>query len=112
MKILPLDNDWEPEWPITRKNAASGDDEPASGLAGLTARLSATDGGTTIHASLSVSLAERSGAPGVYYGTIQGDDLRAQLVTYIGKVVYEVVGDGTNVFISVPRKVVERRRAA
>ena len=111
MKTLPLDNDWEALWPFTRHNTSTGILEAAAGLVGLTARLSATDGGAAIHANLSVSILERASTPGEYFGIIQGDDLRTHLAAYIGKVIWEVVGDGTNVFISEARRVRERRRA-
>jgi len=110
LKTVSLDNDWELEYAATRKNASTGAIEPATGLAGLTGRLSATDAGATIHASLSVSLSER-GTTGIYFGVLQGDDLRAQLAaSFTNVVIYEVFGDGTNVLTSVPRLVAAVRR--
>lgn len=109
MKAVALDNDWEAEWRATRKNASTGTIEPATGLAGLVARFSATDGGSAIHSSLSVNLTER-GATGIYYGVLQGDDLRANLATYVEKQIFEVFGDGTNVLTSIPRRVTAVRR--
>ena len=110
MKSISLDNDWEYEYRATRKNAAAGTLEPATGLTGLYGHLSATDGGATIDASLRVLLAER-GSTGIYYGVANGDALRAQLAaSYIGVVVYEVFGDGLNVFTSTPRRIVSVRR--
>lgn len=99
MSVEPiyLDNDYEPEYTLTRKNASTGASEAATGLSGLTVRVSATKGGATIHASLSKTLAER-GTLGIYYARLEGDDLRAQLATYIGQKVYLVAGDGTNIF--------------
>jgi hypothetical protein len=111
MITISLDNDFEPEMAVTRKNTTTGVLEPAAGLTGLTFRLSATDGGTAIHADLEVTATERSGAPGVYFAILDGDKLRTHLAaSYIGKVVWEVFGDGTNVFSSIERKIVERRR--
>jgi hypothetical protein len=109
VKAVCLDNDWEAEYRATRKNAAAGTIEPATGLVGLTCRLSVTDGGAAIHATMSVALTER-GVTGLYYGVIQGDDLRTQLLTLVGTTIYEVFGDGTNVLTSIPRLVSLVRR--
>ena len=94
---------------MTRKNSATGTLEPATGLAGLIARLSLTDAGAAIHATMSVSLTER-GSTGIYSGVIQGDDLRTQLLSLVGSIIYEVFGDGTNVLTSIPRLVSAVRR--
>ena len=110
-KVIYLDNDFEPELRLTRKNASTGDLEAATGLTGLTGRLSATDAGATIHASLSVSLTER-GTTGIYYGTIEGDNLRTHLASYAELPVWFVGGDGTNVFVSEPYTVKAVRRPA
>jgi hypothetical protein len=110
VKTVVLDNDWEMEYVATRKNATTGVSEPATGLTGLVGKLSATDGGATIHATLSVTLTER-GTTGIYFGVLQGDDLRTQLAgSFLGQVVYEVFGDGTNILTSVPRLVSAVRR--
>lgn len=112
MKLLYLDNDWEYIWPGTRRNASTGVIEPAAGLTGLAARISATDGGATINAALTQSLVERASLAGEYFAVVDGDALRTHLgnVTYIGRVVWEVFGDGTNVLYSVARTVIEHRR--
>lgn len=110
MKLLSLDNDYEFEYALTRKNAASGNFEPASGLAGLSCRISLTDGGAAVNGALNVAAAERSSDPGVYYGVFQGDDLRTYLGGQIGLAVYEVFGDGTNIFTSIARRVTAPRR--
>ena len=110
-KNLYLDNDFEIEFAFQRKNATTGNLEAASGLT-LTGRFSATDAGLTIHASLSVSLTER-GSTGIYAGVVQGDDLRTQLAAaYVGKTVWLVGGDGTNVLVSTPYTVKATRRPA
>lgn len=109
MKSITLDNDWEPEYKATRKNAATGTLEPATGLAGLSARLSATDSGAAIHATMSVALTER-GATGIYAGVILGPDLRTQLAALAGQVIYEVFAIGTSVLTSIPRLVSAVRR--
>jgi len=107
--FIYLDNDHLIEQDLTRPATTTGEDEAATGLSGLTGRLSATDGGATIHASLSVSLSERSATAGRYYGVLQGADLRTQLLTYVGSWVWEVVGDGTNVLTSARRRVLATR---
>lgn len=111
-KTLPLDNDWEMVWPGTRRNTATGVNEAAASLTGLTGRISDTDGGSAIHADLSKSMAERASTPGEYFAIVDGDALRTHLATsYIGRIVWEVFGDGTNVVYSQPRLVVARRRS-
>lgn len=112
MSQIELDNDFEPEKDITRKNTTTGAIEAATGLTGLTARISATDGGSTIHASLSVSVTERSAKAGTYSAIFQGDDLRTHLAGSVGIIVWIVFGDGTNVLVSDPYTVIERRRSA
>ena len=100
-------NDAEPEAIVTRKNATTGATEAATGLAGLTFRLSATPNGTAIHANLSKSATER-GTLGIYYATFEGSDLTAQLATYVGKDVYQTFGDGANLNRTRPRRVEAR----
>ena len=112
---LYLDNDFEFEYAVTRKNAASGADEAAAGLSSLTAMVSLSEeGGATpseIHPDLSVSASERSGKAGTYYGVFDGDKLRTHLLTYVGTKVYVVFGDGTNVLVNDDYIVVEHRRS-
>jgi hypothetical protein len=105
LKALALDNDWEAEYTLTRKNATTGVFEPATGLSGLVVRISLTDGGVAIHTDLSIPIAER-GATGIYFGVLDGDKLRTHLASLLGTIVYEVMGDGTNVLRSSPRKVI------
>ena len=108
MRSSPLyldGNDDEPEITLTRKVAATGLTEAATGLTGLTVRLSATPNGTAINAALSKSATER-GTLGVYRATFEGSDLTAQLATYAGKDVYQTFGDGLNVNFTVARRVI------
>jgi hypothetical protein len=109
---IPLDNDFEFEYTLTRKNTNTGVDEAATGLTSLTGLISASDAGATIHADLSVSATERSGKSGTYYGVFDGDKLRTHLASLIGTKVYVVFGDGTNVFVSDEYVVEEPRRSA
>jgi len=108
---LYLDNDHEFEYAVTRKKTTTGAAEAATGLTGLTARVSLTKGGATVHADLSVSAAERSGTAGTYYGVFEGDDLRTNLLEYVGDKVYVVFGDGTNVLVSDVYTVVATRQS-
>ena len=110
MKPLYLDNDHVCEMDLTQKHTDTSLWVPAVGQAGLSFRISLTDGGSAVHASLSVSATERPAKPGTYFATLQGNDLRTHLAAYIGTIVWEVFGDGTNVTTSEPRKVVEHRR--
>jgi len=97
---LYLDNDYEVEFAMTRKNTATGASEAAAGLEGLTVLVSLTDGGTTIDSDLTVAMTERTSTPGRYYGIFDGDKLQEHLLTYVGTKVYVVFGDGTNVLTS------------
>jgi hypothetical protein len=98
-------NDDEPEETLTRKVAATGATEAATGLTGLTFKLSATRNGAAINAALSKSASER-GTLGIYYATFEGADLTAQLGTYVGKDIYQTFGDGANVNFTVARRVI------
>lgn len=107
---IALDNDYTPQFAFTEPDASTGLYGPATGLSGMTCRISATDGGAAIHASLDQVLTEWGGTPGTYYVRFDGDNLRSHLAAYVGQSVYVVVGDGTNVHISKPVRVRERRR--
>lgn len=109
MKPVYLDNDAEYEYALRRKNTNTGALEAATGIGGLSCRLSATDGGAAINAALSVNATER-GSLGIYYGVFQGTDLRTYLASFIGQTIYEVFLDAGNILISTPRLVVEHRR--
>ncbi len=109
MKSISLNNDFEFEYKATRKNSATGTLEPATGLTSLTCRLSATDGGAAIHATLSVTMVERGGT-GIYSGVVLGPDLQTQLTALSGSVIYEVFAVGTSVLTSIPRLVQAIRR--
>lgn len=114
LKEIPLDNDYEFEVKITRKNTNTGLLEPASGLVASDFRfwLSATDAGTAISGSLTATPTERSAAPGVYFGIILGSDITAQLASMIGATIYEVFLDNAadHVYSSIARRVVKPRR--
>ena len=97
-------NDDRAKAKLTRENETTGEVEAASGLTGLTLRLSASPNGVAIHSSLSKPAVER-GTSGFYYATFEGSDLAAHLAAFIGKVVYQTCGDGINVNDTVPRRV-------
>lgn len=110
-KDVALDNDYEFDYRISRKNTATGNLEPAAGLSGLLSWFSATDQGATIHASVSKTLAERASTPGAYFAICEGNDIRTHLASIgDGGTVYEVFGDGTNVYTSIQRTVRTPRR--
>lgn len=111
MKEIYLDNSWEFVWPGVRKNTGTGEVEVAGGVTGLTARISATDSGNAIHSDLNKALTERTSEPGEYFAVVTGDKLRLHLAALVGQIVFEVFGDGISVVYSVPRRVVDRRRA-
>ena len=103
-KPIYLDaNDDEPEYALTTPDPTTGDPIPATGIANLVFRLSATRDGAAI-GSLSVPAVERTGL-GRYYGLFAGAALAAQLVPYTGKDVYQTFTDGVHVTYTVARRV-------
>lgn len=108
---VALDNDYEFEVKLSRKNTITGILEPASGLASQFFWFSATDQGAEINAALKKAATERSGAAGVYYAICEGTDLRTYLASIgDGGAVWEVFGDAANVYTSVKRTVRTPRR--
>ena len=102
-------NDDEAEEALTRKASFTGALEPATGLLGLSFRLSATKGGAAIHSSLDKAAAER-GVSGKYYAIFEGSDLTAQLGSaYWNTDIFQVFGDGVNVNFNVVRRVLAKR---
>ncbi len=108
MKEIALDNDFEFDMRLSRKNTNTGALEPAAGLTGCYFWFSATDAGAEIHADVKIAATERSSTPGAYYAICDGDDIRAKLASYSS--VFEVFGDSLNVFTSIQRKVVATRK--
>lgn len=110
MKQVAVDgNSWEFEWKARKRNAASGDLEPATGLT-VSAWFSATEGGAEIDVTVKIALAERSGEPGTYFGVCPGSAIKAKMANLAGRTAWEVFGDGSNVLASVERMVVAARR--
>lgn len=94
MRELYLDNDHEIVRDMTEWDVATGEHEARSGLT-LTGFISATSGGTAIHASLSKSPLDEVGSTGRYHKAVAGTDLRTHLLSYVGKTVFErVTGAG------------------
>ena len=110
MKSISLDNDYQAQTAVTRRNTNTGDLEAAAGLAGLKFRLSLTDGGAAIHANLDIAATEYPSTPGTYYAIFQGDELRTRLATYVGTKIFEIFYDVGNVLTSTPRLVTDPRR--
>lgn len=107
-------NDWTAgEIVITEPALATGAREAADGLTGISAWLSATDRGATIHADLTRTLVERSGVPGTYFAIWEGADTLTHLdsAMYWNKHVYLVIDDGGNILTSNPVLVKRARRA-
>ncbi len=69
-----------------------------AGLTGITAWVSATRGGTAIHASLSTTLTEDSEEPGTYTATLNQTDVSAQLATYANKQVFVVINKTGDIY--------------
>ena len=93
-----LDNDYRAAYTITAPDdtspQAEGSEEPAILLV-INVRLSATEGGAAIDASLNRSAPELPGKPGTYTCIFEGDDLRTHLasVSRVWVVVAAGVGD-------------------
>lgn len=94
---------------LTRLNTTSGVTEPATGLTGLEFRISLTDDGAAVHASLEQAAAE-IGTSGEYFATLAGADIEAHLTAHVGRTVYEIFGDGASVNIVTARRVLRPRR--
>jgi hypothetical protein len=92
MSQIDCSVDFEAVVYITRQNEATRAEEPASGLTGVTLRISATKGGAEIHSSLTGTATEAASAPGYYVVTMDQPDLAAHLLpSYTNKVVHLVV---------------------
>jgi hypothetical protein len=105
MKHVHLDNDWRYKYRVTTDSSSTGASIAAAGLTGLQAWFSLTRGGATINAALTKAMVELSGTPGTYTAVVDGDVLRSFLASLDGQVIWEVFGDGTNVFSSINRRV-------
>jgi len=105
------DNDHEYVYRATRRNTATGALEAAAGLTGVQAWLSATDGGASLHATLTKTLAERASTPGEYFAIVDGTDLTTHLPA-AGTSVYEIVNDGGNIKTTARLLVRDKRRPA
>lgn len=107
-KTVALSNDHAFKYAITRSNATSGAKEAATGLT-LSGWFSATDGGAALTGT-TTSLAELSGKPGTYMGTLGATALTAALTPYVNRTVYEVVSQSGHLLDSVAVLVTPTRR--
>lgn len=89
LPTVPIDQDWEYEIDLTRKNSDTGEPEAAAGVSTVTARFSATAGGSAI-GSTSTALTERDDTAGRYAGTLAAATLTTALGSYLHREVYEV----------------------
>jgi len=103
-------NDYEAEFTLTRKNAATGAVEADAGHLGLTVRLAATPTGAAIDATLQKALAERASLAGTFFAVIAGADINTKLASFVGKSVWEICTDGATIFAAVEREVLADRR--
>lgn len=101
-KLIVLDNDFEVEIRLTKKDMANRMIVPVTGLTGITYYISTRDNGTAIDPSLSIVLAERSAAPGIYYGTIPGTAVTAILTPYLDKAVFGICKYGSQLTTATP----------
>lgn len=85
---VPIDQDWEFEYDLTRKNTDTGELEAADG-ASMTAHFALTSGGAAI-GSTSTALTERASKAGRYFGILADSTLTTDLAAYVGQTVYEV----------------------
>lgn len=93
--ILDCSVDFEPDVATQQKATATGRYVAAAGITGIDMRLSATQGGGAIHASLADrGTLERSGEPGTIYPATAFDvaDLQSHVLpAYRGRVIYLVL---------------------
>ena len=93
--VIDCSQDFVPDVLIETKADATGRYTGATGISGVTMRLSDTMGGAAIHATLgSKATAERSAVAGQLYPTTAFEvaDLQANLLpTYQGRIVYLVL---------------------
>lgn len=90
MRAVCLNNDHVIIRQLRQLNDATGTFEPATGLSAVSGYFSLTVDGAEIP-GLRVDLVGRSGQAGVYFGTIQGQDLATHLINKVGQLVYERV---------------------
>lgn len=93
MRAVCLNNDHVIVRELRQRNPRTGTFEPATNLGAVTGFLSLTVDGKEADAAptLLVDMVELTDRPGVYAGTIQGEDLATALSSKVGQVVYERV---------------------
>lgn len=107
---LPLDNDFEPEVTIKKKDPATGAKVPVTGLTTADMWISLTKSGPSLDNLTKKDALERGvAAPGKYYCIMDGDDLRTVLAARVGQTIYLVLSDAGNILAWVAYKVVATR---
>lgn len=109
LEEFPLDEDWEPEYDLTKKDSATRKKVPATGLTGIKAWISTTEDGATIHSSVSADLSEAASKPGTYFGLVDTANLLTNVGPYTGSTVYKVLDKPGDFRVSTPVKVVRVR---
>lgn len=111
LKRAYLNNDLEYEVNLTTKDNQSGDLIAATGMTGLSYWLSRTQDGADIGGT-TVTLQERSGKPGTYYGVLDATLVNAALSSRVGQRVYGVLSKDEDVNTFAVYVVQRYRRAA
>jgi hypothetical protein len=111
--VLYLDNDYTVTYLAERftPTPAPAGYRAATGLVVLQARLCATSDldAVAIHPTLTLTLVE-DGTSGFYYGTFDGSDLTAHLLTYVGQTVFLILSHAQDLRVVQAVKVVDRRK--
>lgn len=102
---VPLSSDWEFKFDLTAAATRTGYAAPASGLSGVQAWFSATEGGADIGGT-TVNLTERIDNAGSYYGVLDKVLVAAALTSYLNATVWEVFSAPNDVLAA--RKVLVR----
>jgi hypothetical protein len=80
----------------------------ATGLTGLTFRISASKDGAAIDATLQKNATEL-GTTGYYTCVLEGSDIITYLTAYAGQDVHQVFGNGADINVNLVRKVLASR---
>ena len=103
-----LNEDWAPEYDLTRRNTATRVKEPATGLANINAWLSLTEDGAAI-TNTSTAMTEAASKPGTYVGLVEQAALATALAGLVGTTIYKVLDKSGDFRVSTPVKVVAVR---
>ena len=107
------DNSYLLEFAIQHRDPATGKPVATTGLVDLVGLVAATQEGTAINPALSLTLAERSGKPGTYYGVIGKAAVNAHLfdgaTNYDGQTVW-LSARNNDIDVTVPTKAKSSRK--